>query len=94
MGCGGCMKYAFGMLLLLWLSFLTIVTSDLYYRFNETERQNEELVIMIREFKEEIAKRDSRLEEIINQNQEKVAHDMIVHEQMVTAQIKGMMKEW
>ena len=88
------MKYAFGMLLVLWLSFLTIVTSDLYYRFNETERQNEELVIMIREYKEEIAKRDSRLEEIINQNNEKVAHDMIVHEQMVTAQIKGISKEW
>ena len=88
------MKYAFGMLLVLWLLFLTIVTSDLYYRFNETERQNEELVIMIREFKEEIAKRDSRLEEIIKQNNEKVAHDIKVHEQMVTAQIKGMMKEW
>ena len=88
------MKYAFGMLLVLWLLFLTIVTSDLYYRFNETERQNEELVIMIREFKEEIAKRDSRLEGIINQNQEKVAHNIEVHEQMVTAQIKGMMEEW
>ena len=88
------MKYAFGMLLVLWLSFLTIITSDLYYRYNETERQNEELVIMIREFKEEIAKRDRRLEEIINQNQEKVAHDIEVHEQMVTAQIKGIKKEW
>lgn len=88
------MRWAFGLLLVLWLSFLTIITSDLYYRYNETERQNEELVIMIREFKEEIAKRDSRLEEIINQNREEVAHDIKVHEQMVTAQIKGMSKEW
>ena len=88
------MKWVFGLLLVIWLTFLTIITSDLYYRFNETERQNEELVIMIREFKEEIAKRDSRLEEIINQNQEKVAHDIEVHEQMVIAQIKGISKEW
>ena len=88
------MKYVFGMLLVLWLSFLTIVTSDLYYRYNEAESQNQEMVLMIKEYKQEIDVRDKRLEKIISDNREEVAHDIKVHEQMVTAQIKGISKEW
>lgn len=88
------MKYFFGMLLILWLSFLTIITSDLYYRYNEAESQNQEMVLMIKEYKQEIDIRDKRLEKIISDNKEEAAHAMKVHEQMVTAQIKGIMKEW
>ena len=88
------MKWACGVFIVMWLVFLTIISTDLNYKYNESEKRNDEMIIMIREYKEEIEKRDNRLEEIINQNNEKITHDMIVHDQMITAQIKGIMKEW
>ena len=88
------MKWVFGLLLVIWLSFLTIITSDLYYRYSEAENRNDEMIIMIREYKEEIEKRDNRLESIINSNKEEAAHALEVHEQIISAQIKGMSKEW
>ena len=88
------MKWACGVFIVMWLVFLTIISTDLNYKYNESEKRNDEMIIMIREYKEEIEKRDNRLESIINRNKEESAHALEVHEQIVAAQIKGIQKEW
>jgi hypothetical protein len=88
------MKWACGVFIVMWLVFLTIISTDLNYKYNESEKRNDEMIIMIREYKEEIEKRDNRLESIINSNKEEAAHALEVHEQIISAQIKGISKEW
>ena len=76
----------FILIILGWLTILTIQTTDLYYKYKSMKEEVYTAKCMARDYKKET-------ENLLNKHFEECKHTQLVHEQLCDAIIKGY-EEW